>query len=153
MSQSTTRPPTERTSKREMDPKTGTALVPVAQDTELHERASGLKVEPRKAVNKGSYDLNPKMQLEGSVDAVSTRVSPFKKRALTPPYIPEKGLLQTWPGFKFEIFNEEGSRASRKRTKKIYDSEKAPVIALRSGGLRMTANRKQKPSDDTSSPP
>ena len=85
--------------------------------------------------------MDPKTQLEGPV---STKVLPFRKRALTPPYIPEKGLLQTWPGFRFENVSEEGSRALRKRTKKIYDSEEPPMIARRSEGLRMKADRKQK---------
>ena len=67
--------------------------------------------------------MKPQTQLEGPVDAVSTKVLPSRKRALTPPYIPEKGLHQTWPGFKFENVSEEGSRALRKRSKKIYDSE------------------------------
>ena len=110
------RPPTERTSRRDKEPNTNTTFVPVAQDTELHERASGQKENSNQAVNKGSYDLDPKTQLEGPVDTVPTQVSPFRKRALTPPYIPEKGLHQTWPGFGFGDVNIEEARALRKRT-------------------------------------
>ncbi|CAF9926267.1 hypothetical protein IMSHALPRED_006924 [Imshaugia aleurites] len=61
---STIRSPTNGTSRRNKEPKTGFARVPVAQGTELHERASGQKEDPRKVVNKGSYDLDPITQLE-----------------------------------------------------------------------------------------
>ena len=108
-------------------------VAPVAQDTELDERASGQKEEPEKAVSKESYHADPDTQLGGTEDEEFTEVSPCKKRALTPPYIPGMGILQTWPKFRFNNVSEEGIRTLRKRTgRKMEQPEEPPMIPCKS---------------------
>ena len=104
---------------------------PVALDTQLGEQASSQKDEPKRAATKESAE----------------EPTPHK-RALTPPYIPEKGPHQTWPAFGFESVSKEGARALRYQTVKIDDSEEAPskttsMTACGSKGSRAKANRRQ----------
>ena len=84
-------------------------------------RSEGLRIQANRK-QKPSDDTNnsPWRGCEGSGERPSSRTGQrpqFRKRALTPPYIPEKGLHQTWPGFGFGNVSNEGARASRKRTK------------------------------------
>ena len=103
---------------------------PTVQGTKLGEQASRQKEEPKKASGMESYNADPKTQLEvlftDNSKNGSTEESPSKKRALTPPYIPAKGLHQTWPDFGFESVSKEGARALRNRTVEINDFEEWP---------------------------
>lgn len=124
----------------------------IVQDTELGEQASSQKKEPKKAASKESYNADSNTQLEIAVTDESAEESPSIKRALTPPYIPEKGLHQTWPAFGFKGVSKEGARALRTRTVKISDSEEAPskttlMTPGGSKGSRAKANRKQTSAD------
>ena len=79
------------------------------------------------------------------MDEESTEVSPSRKRALTPPYIPEKGPHQTWPDFGFKNVSEEGARALRHRIVKIDDTE---VMPRRSKDSRVKAYRRPKTTEN-----
>ena len=92
---------------------------PIGQDTELGEQVSSQNEGTKKAACNKSHDANPNTQLEGPVTNKSVKESPSRKRALTPPYIPEMGLHQTWPAFGFKSVSKEGARALRHRTVKI----------------------------------
>ena len=86
---------------------------PVIQPIELNEPAFHQKEGPKKAASEVSYNVDRNIQPEGSIVNPSASVSSLKKRALTPPYIPEKGLLQTWPKFGFNALSKEGERNLR----------------------------------------
>ena len=99
-----------------------------------------------------SYNAEPKRQLEVPLtddsNNGSAEESPSKKRALTPPYIPEKGLHQTWPDFGFKSVSKEGARALRNRTVEINDFEEWPsrntlMTPRGSKSSRAMANRTQ----------
>lgn len=100
--------------------------VPIAQDTKLGEGASGQKEGPKKVASKGFHNAEPSTQLVGSITDESTKESPSRKRALTPPYIPEKGLHQTRPAFGYKNVSQEGARALRSHALKIDNSEQTP---------------------------
>lgn len=131
-------------------------MAPIAQDAKPGERAASQKEEPKKAASEESYDVDPNTRPEGAVTDESGEETPSRKRALTPPYIPEKGLHQTWPAFGFKIVSKEGARALRNRAVKIDDSEEStskttPMTPRRSKGSRVKANRKQDSAEKNSS--
>lgn len=131
-------------------------MAPIAQDAKPGERAASQKEVPKKAASEESYDVDPKTRPEGAVTDESGEETPSRKRALTPPYIPEKGLHQTWPAFGFKIVSKEGARALRNRAVKIDDSEEStskttPMTPRRSKGSRVKANRKQDSAEKNSS--
>lgn len=109
---------------------------PVAQDTDLFDRATGQKEEPKKAVSKESFNAGTNVQLGETEKKESMAVVPRRKRALTPPFISGEGILQTWPGFGFQNVSEEGVRALRKRGGKMEHPERPRTIRSRSKGLR-----------------
>lgn len=98
-------------------------MVPITQDTELDQQPSSQKQHPEKAASKISYDGSPMTPVEGSVTNDSTKVSSLRKTTLTPPYIPEKGLHQTWPGFGYKDVSQGEGRTLRSRTKYHDDSD------------------------------
>ena len=54
----------------------------------------------------------------------SSEVPPFKKEgALTPLWIPDKGLHQTWPDGGFDDVNKEGARVLRTGAVEIDGSD------------------------------
>lgn len=124
-------------------------VVSLAQDRELGEQAFSQKEEAKKAASKGSYDANT------DTDEIA-KESPSRKRALTPPWIPELDLHQTWPGFEYKNISKEGFRALRRRTVKIDDSEETPSrttpMTLRGSKRSMvTADREQASAEKYSS--
>ena len=126
------------------------------ENTKLAEQAFSQKNEAKKVAYNKSHDAESDTQLEASITDESTEESPSEKRALTPPYIPEKGLHQTWPAFGFKSVSLDGARALRGRAVQIddYDKKSSKTTGTMSRGpkgSRVKANRKQGPAKKYSS--
>ena len=124
-------PPTTPGGRKDKEPKADDALLinaaaPRMQNTKVSGQVLDQEEQPKEAASKESCDADPNTQLERAATNESAEESPSRKRALTPPYIPEKGLHQTWPAFGFKSVSKEGARALRYRTVKFDSVEEYP---------------------------
>lgn len=153
-------PPTKRSRRGDKQPKTGISCAPdyatpVAQDAKLDEQAFSQKEKSKKATSNVCCDVDSNTQLEASAANEPTEDSPREKRALTPPWIPEKGPLQIWPDWGFGDVSKEGVRALRSRPIRIHcdepTSRTAPMTRHRLKRSRRKANQKQASAEKYSS--
>ena len=93
---------------------------PIAQDAKLDEQASSQNEKSKKVTSNVCCDADTNTRLEASVANEPSEDSLRRKRALTPPWIPEKGPLQIWPDWGFGDVSKEGVRALRSRPIKIH---------------------------------
>ena len=85
---------------------------PIIRDQNPGDQASRQKKEPKKTAARIAFcDVNPNTCPGASITNQSTEVPLFKKEgALTPPWIPNKGLHQIWPVIGFKDVSKEGAR-------------------------------------------